>query len=69
MCSDNSPSNLQREDSICGMEINTSIFENGFQSTDINLENFECLVENGDHIPEDKNNSISVTYKTNPSDS
>nr|XP_050853917.1 BRCA2-interacting transcriptional repressor EMSY isoform X1 [Vespula vulgaris] len=66
---DNSPSNLQREDSICGMEINTSIFENGFQSTDINLENFECLVENGDHIPEDKNNSISVTYKTNPSDS
>ncbi|KAL2728857.1 BRCA2-interacting transcriptional repressor EMSY isoform X2 [Vespula squamosa] len=66
---DNSPSNLQREDSICDMEINTSIFENGFQSTDINLENFESLVENGDHIPEDKNNSISVTYKTNPNDS
>ncbi|XP_035731069.1 BRCA2-interacting transcriptional repressor EMSY-like isoform X1 [Vespa mandarinia] len=66
---DNSSNNLQREDSMCGMEINTNIFENGFQSTDINLENFECLVENGDHIPEDKNNSISVTYETNPSDS
>ncbi|XP_014610306.1 PREDICTED: protein EMSY isoform X1 [Polistes canadensis] len=66
---DNSPNNLQREDSLCSMEMNANIFENGFQSTDINLENFECLVENGDHIPENKNNSISITYKKNPSDS
>ncbi|KAI4493249.1 hypothetical protein M0802_009537 [Mischocyttarus mexicanus] len=66
---DNFSNNLQKEDSLCSMEMNTNIFENGFQSTDINLENFECLVENGDHIPENKNNSISVTYKINPSNS
>ncbi|XP_015188415.1 PREDICTED: protein EMSY isoform X2 [Polistes dominula] len=67
---DNSPNNLQKEDTLSSTETNTNIFENGFQSTDINLENFECLVENGDHIPENKNNSISsITYKNEPSDS
>ncbi|KAK2586594.1 hypothetical protein KPH14_011468 [Odynerus spinipes] len=66
---DNSANNRNREDSICSMEINTSMFENGFQSADFNFKHFECLIENGGHISEDKKNPVSITHKTNLNES